>query len=332
MARAAGISYGYNRVSADIFQDFKFELRHSGRVWTADSISEFEAQSKFDDLPKHWFFNNSTTLKLVGSMDFEPLQRSCKIADNSQFEIVLGIYCSETKLRLASSVAPHVDTGEFELELLIDAYSSSNKLAIELSVVLGSAHVPDYSPGQPVLPRSRLFDSAITLALTGDYSYLNIVDVDFSQLGLPLGALWTIDFRNFSVDNIEEWPLLDASNVLSVCINTKAGQDFANNPLIQIALWSDISFMAINKVMNFPIDDRKSALNAILNPPMKTSDFLWWLKSQINQGFPDCGEVVELVINTWVTDQASVKANLQSVKANILKGRLSQELLSMDHD
>jgi hypothetical protein len=161
---------------------------------------------------------------------------------------------------------------------------------------------------------------------------MNIVDVDFSSLGLPVGALWAIEFQNFNFENLSEWAMLDASNVINVCVNTHNVEDFTKNSLIQVALWADISFTAISKVMSLPNEQLRAALDAILNPAAKPNDFLLWLKNQFHQAFPGCGDVIDFYVNTWVTDQNSVKTNLQAVKAQILKSALSQELLDGIHD
>lgn len=332
MAKATGRSYGYNRVTSDLFQDFEFELDHSGRQWKADSIADLELQDKFIDLPKHWFFNNELKLNLTGSLKLDELRRLCKIHSDTNVEVVLSAYCAESKYRQSSSVIPDSETGEFSVSIEIGSYTVNRKLSLEISLALGQIHVPDFSPGQPVLPRSRVFDSIVTIPLTGNFSYMNIVDVDFSNLGLPEGALWTIEFRNFEFENLSEWTVLDASNVINVCVNTRNVEDFAKNSLIQVALWSDISFTAISKVMSLPNERLRLALDAILNPAVKPNDFLLWLKNQFLQAFPGCGDVIEFYINTWATDQNSVKTNLQAVKALVLKSALSQELLDVVHD
>jgi hypothetical protein len=167
-------------------------------------------------------------------------------------------------------------------------------------------------PGRPQISFSSIYDYNFKLNLSGQWSQLDVTSVPFVNLSLPASGLWVINLKNLEDLSPEGLLALDASNVISVLLNSSYSDELGASQVSQTALWAAVGFAGIEKFMTLENSARRKFLDVICNRDLHSSDFLKWLRLQFLQAFESLNQGT--IVYEWENRRDLVIARIQSSK------------------
>lgn len=263
------------------------------------------------DLTSWW--NPGLDLQISLNLTFEMPAIKDQIKLLGQDKLVVGArtYCSATKIQ--THALPVVVTGSTAIVTLTTKRFESAK-NLDLRCFVGLQPGGTRASLQPVyqIPEfGQLWSSSVSFRLTGAYSMMNIrwispeEDPDF---GL---SMWK--FRFYMIDEIsmDDWFDIDASTVIEVHLNEKFRSLIESNEAAYLAMWSELSYAAISKVMGLPEESRNLILQ-MLASKLEGGSWISWLRDQFRQAFSLEG--IPFAEYKWVNEASEIMPRLQAAK------------------
>jgi len=267
------------------------------------------------DLTDWW--NPSLSIQVSATITLNLKEISSLLKMNPDEQLVLGsrVYCSHTKLMTVSPMA-NVIAQTSVISTTIDKYSIGQQLDLRFSLGLKASKSRKTLGAVYQLPKfAQLWSTVTQFRLTGAHSMMNVRWVTPEEDSTFGNALWKFSF--FTIDSVspEEWLHLDTSAVLEVRLNSLHREQIENNRTIYAAMWAELGYSAINKVMVLPDGQRKEILKLVSKPNLGGS-WISWLREQFSQAFSY--QTLDFVEHEWFNNPDEVLPRLQSAKLSRL--------------
>ena len=316
------VALGYNKLEINEVKSLEVSLGHGEHETDFPAIHRSSKTAPMFDLSSIWSFGEDTSISIQLELDRQLILQKCKIREEEDLRVVLSAYCGQSKYRIHESIEVEgLVEGPVSISVTLPKLTCSNQVDVSLTICSSDVVEKDKVAGRPQISFSSIYDFKFKLNLSGQWSQLDVTSVPFANLHLPASGLWMIRLNNLEDVSPESLVALDASNVISVLLNSSYSDELGTSQLSQTALWAAVSLAGIEKFMTFENSLRKKFLDVICNQTLSsksTGDFLIWLRLQFMQAFETLDQ--GLIVYEWENNRNLVIARIQSRKsASILK-------------
>lgn len=280
------IALGYNKLDVGQVRSLGLGITHGEHKTEFPAPHLESGPSRTIDLTSIWSFSNDIKIDVDLELDRQLIEEKCKIGKEEILRVVLSAYCRQAKFRTSSvKEISGKESGPLPISLVLPKLTCSDVVELKLSVCIGNQDSLSFQVGRPQLGFSSIYDFQFKLNLSGQWSQLDVTSAPFSDLNLPASALWIISFKSLEDIAPEGLLGLDASNVISVLLNSSNSDDFGDSRVSQTALWAAVGLAGIEKIMSIEPALRKRYLDLICDQHLDSGDFLVWLRYQFRQAF-----------------------------------------------
>jgi hypothetical protein len=310
------VALGYNKLESSEVKSLEVGLVHGEHQNDFPAIHRNSKTSPIFDLSSFWSFSEDTKISIQLEIDRHIILQKCKIREEEGLRVVLSAYCGQSKYRIHESKEVEGSAeSTVSISVTLPKLTCSNQVDVCLTICNGDVVEKDKVAGRPQISFSSIYDFKFKLNLSGQWSQLDVTSVPFADLHLPASGLWMINLKNLEDISPETLIALDASNVISVLLNSSCSDELATSKFSQTALWAAIGFAGIEKFMSLESSLRKKFLTVICNQELSSKssgDFVTWLRLQFMQGFETLDQ--GLIVYEWEHNRNMVAARLQSSK------------------
>ena len=307
------VALGYNKLEINEVKSLEVGLVHGEYETDFPAIHREHASAPIFDLSSFWSFGEETSISIQLEIDRQLILEKCKIEPDEGLKVVLAAYCRLSKYRVSESVDVEGSfEGPISISITLPKLTCSSHVDVKLSICNGRSVKQNVVPGRPQISFSSIYEYNFKLNLSGQWSQLDVTSVPFANLNLPASGLWVINLNNLEELSPEGLIALDASNVISVLLNSSYSDELGASPLSQTALWAAVGFAGIEKFMSLENSSRRKFLDVICNRDLHSNDFLKWLRLQFLQAFESLNQGT--IVYEWENSRDLVIARIQSSK------------------
>lgn len=321
------VALGYNKLDLHEVKSLEVGLVHGEHETDFPAIHRNLKTAPIFDLSSFWSFGQDTQISIQLELDRQLILQKCKIREEEDLRVVLSAYCAQSKYRIHESIGVEgLVEGPVSISLTLPKLTCSNQVDVSLTICNSEVVEKDNVAGRPQISFSSIFDFKFKLNLSGQWSQLDVTSVPFADLNLPVSGLWMISLNNLEDVSPEGLLALDASNVISVLLNSSYSDELGASQLSQTALWAAVGFAGIEKFMTFENSFRRKFLDVICNQTLSSEssgDFLIWLRLQFMQAFETLDQ--GLIVYEWENNRNLVIARIQSRKSASISKSSSQK-------
>ena len=263
------------------------------------------------DLTSWWNPGLDLQISLNLTFDLQAVKDQIRMVGKDRLIVGARTYCSATKIQTLA--APVVVTGSTAIvSLTTKRFESAKSLDLRCFVGLQPGDSRSSLPPLYQIPEfGQLWSSSVSFRLTGAYSMMNIrwisseEDPDF---GL---SMWKFRFYMLDEISVDEWIDIDASTVIEVHLNEAFRVLIESNEAAYVAMWSELSYAAITKVMGLP-DESRTIVLQMLSSKLEGGSWINWLKDQFRQAFSLEG--IAFAEYKWASEASDIMPRLQAAK------------------
>ena len=267
------------------------------------------------DISRTWLPLTENQVKLEYALDESLMQQTVPINKGDEFYVQLVATCRSTKYQFSSEPSKLKTSGSVVLEIPAFVLANSFKITFYCFIKIKNGDI-ERIKNSAMRNYSILYQREINVLLSGDEAQISVFSADFSERYYK-DALWNI---NFDLPNeLEYWPSLELSNVLTIMVNKNIPIDIINEKNNLTLLVTDIVFLTFSKFF-----ENEDSYEMLLSEEAAGS-WVVFARNYFRLVFKEEYSPRQL----WDRDKEIVLRNCQSVSSQLLSrahGKLAESL------